>query len=200
MEDKRGIKQERSPSVKGSNAASDTKTPPPMPYGTPSPPRSPSKVSSCRPRSPVFEQGSPSGKALVIDLSSSSDEEDFIGDISCDFEFAQRFYGELNRGFLGPTDDDNIIILSDSDEEKEEVHEEKSSSLEDAAASATVNLTSTTSIGDAAAPAEKSSTPAASPANVDEDPGAAPNDSSDGLASGPKMGKGSYGGEEVDVP
>jgi hypothetical protein len=148
----------------------------------------------------VFEQGSPSGKALVIDLSSSSDEEDFIGGISCDFEFTQRFYGELNRGFLGPAGDDKIIILSDSDEEKEEVHEEKSSSLEDAAASATVNPTSTTSIGDAAAPVEKSSTPAASPADVDEDPRAVPNDSSDGLAPGPKMGKDSCGREEVDVP
>jgi hypothetical protein len=47
----------------------------------------------------VFEQGDPSRKAPVIDLSSSSDEEDFFTDISHDFEFAQRLYGELNRGF-----------------------------------------------------------------------------------------------------
>jgi hypothetical protein len=67
----------------------------------------------------VFEQGSPSGKALVIYLSSSSDEEDFITDTTRDFEFAQRLYGELNRGFLGPPGDDKIIILIDSDEEKD---------------------------------------------------------------------------------
>jgi hypothetical protein len=55
----------------------------------------------------------------VIYLSSSSDEEDFIADTARDFEFAQRLYGELNRGFLGPPGDDKIIILIDSDEEKD---------------------------------------------------------------------------------
>jgi hypothetical protein len=72
--------------------ANEAKTPPPAPYGTPSPLGSPTKVSSCRPRSPVLEQGGPSRKAPVIDMSSSLDEEDFIVDTSHDFEFIQWVY------------------------------------------------------------------------------------------------------------
>jgi hypothetical protein len=148
MEDKRGMKQERSPSTKVSPTPSDAKTPPPVPSGSPSPPGSPSEVSSHRPRSPVFEQGGPSGKAPVIDLSSSSDEEDFITDTSHDFEFAQQLDGELNRDFLGPLGDGKIIILIDSDEEKQEVCEEKSTGTEAATASAAVNPASTASVND----------------------------------------------------
>jgi hypothetical protein len=54
----------------------------------------------------------------VIDLSSSSDEEESFADTFHDFEFAQRLYGKLNCDFLGPPGDDKIIILSDSDEKK----------------------------------------------------------------------------------
>jgi hypothetical protein len=79
----------------------------------------------------------------VIDLSSSSDEEDLIAATSHDFEFAQRLFGELNRVILGPPGDNKIIVLSDSDEE--EVREEKTTGTEDVAASAAVNLASTTS-------------------------------------------------------
>jgi hypothetical protein len=192
MEDKRGIKQERSPFAEGNPMPNDAKTPPWAPSESPSPPISPSEVAS---RSPVLEQCGPSWKAPVIDLSSSSDEEDFIADTSRDFEFAQWLYGELNRGFLGLSDDSKIIILSDSNEEKEEVHEEKSFGPKDAAAFAVVNPTSTTSASDAGAPVEKSSTPAASPTDADEDPWATQNDSSDGLSSGLKMGKDSDGGD-----
>jgi hypothetical protein len=64
----------------------------------------------------VFEQWGPSGKALVIDMSSSSDEEDLIANTSHDFEFAQRLYNELNRVVLELPSDGKIIILSDSDE------------------------------------------------------------------------------------
>jgi hypothetical protein len=181
MEDKRGIKQERFLSTEGSPEPSDAKTPPPTPSGSPSPPGSPSKVASRHPRSPVFEQGGPSEKALVI------------------FEFAQRLYGELNRGFLGPPGDSKIIILNDSDVEKEEVREEKSSSLEDVAASTAVNPASTSSANDADAPTKKSLTPATSPANATEDPEVAPNDSSDGLAPNLKMEEGSSGGDEAGV-
>jgi hypothetical protein len=152
MEDKRGIKRERSPSTEGSPAASDTKTPPSALSETPPPPGSPSKVSFRRPRLPVFEQSGPSGKVPVIDLSSSSDEEDAFTDTSHDFEFAQQVYGELNRDFLRPPGDDNIIILSDSDEENEEARKEKSTSSEDATVSAVVNLVSTASADDADAP------------------------------------------------
>jgi hypothetical protein len=83
----------------------------------------------------VFEQGGPFGKAPVIDLSSSSDEEDSFADTSRDFEFAQWLYGELNQDLVGPPDDGNVIILSNSDKEKEEAREEKSVSAEDAAIS-----------------------------------------------------------------
>jgi hypothetical protein len=78
----------------------------------------------------------------MIDLSSSSDEEDLIPATSHDFEFAQRLFGELNHVVLGLLGDGKIIILSDSDEE--EVRE-KTSNTEDATASATVNPASTTS-------------------------------------------------------
>jgi hypothetical protein len=59
-----------------------------------------------------------SRKATVIDLSSSSNEEDLITATSHDFAFAQRLFGELNRVIVGPPGDDKIIILSDCDEEE----------------------------------------------------------------------------------
>jgi hypothetical protein len=64
-------------------------------------------------------------KALVVDLSSSSDEEGLIVDTTCDEEFFRRHFGDLNRDVLGSPRDDKIIILSDSDEEEEDVREEK---------------------------------------------------------------------------
>jgi hypothetical protein len=79
----------------------------------------------------------------VIDLSSSSDEEDLITTTSCDFEFAQRFFSELNRVVMESSSDGTIIILSDSDEE--EVREEKTTGTKDAAAFTVVNPTSTAS-------------------------------------------------------
>jgi hypothetical protein len=116
MEGKRGIKRECYSSAEGSPAASDAKTPPSASSGTPSPPGSLPEVSSRCPRSPIFEQGGPSRKAPVIDLSSSSNEEDSFADTSRDFEFTQWLYGELNRDLLGPSSDGKIIILSDFDE------------------------------------------------------------------------------------
>jgi hypothetical protein len=64
-------------------------------------------------------------KALMVDLSSSSDEGDLIADVSWDEEFAKRLFGDLNCDFLEPLGDGKIIILSDSDVEEEEVREEK---------------------------------------------------------------------------
>jgi hypothetical protein len=109
MEDKRGIKRERSPSAEGSPSPSDAKTPPSTLSGSPPPPGSPSEVSSRRPHSPVFEQGAPSKDISVIELSSSSDEEDFITDVARDFEFAQKVFGEVNRDVLGPPGDDKVV-------------------------------------------------------------------------------------------
>jgi hypothetical protein len=136
----------------------------------------------------------------VIYLSSSSDEEDSFTDTSREFEFTQRLYGELNHDLLGPPGDGKIIILNDSDKEKEEACKEKFASAKDAVASTAVNPISTASSGDVGTLAEKSLTPAASPIDADEDLGVVPNDSSDGLAPGPKMGKGSGGGDEASAP
>jgi hypothetical protein len=72
----------------------------------------------------VWEQRGSSGKAPVVNLSLSSDEEDIITNVSQNEEFARRLFGDLNHDFLWPPDDDKVIILSDSDEE-EKVHEEK---------------------------------------------------------------------------
>jgi hypothetical protein len=91
----------------------------------------------------VLEQGRPSGKAPVIDLSSSSYEEDLMAATSRDFEFIQRLFDELNRAVLGLPDDGKIIVLSDSD--KEEVREEKTIDTEGATVSAAVNPASTAS-------------------------------------------------------
>jgi hypothetical protein len=136
----------------------------------------------------------------MIDLSSSLDEDDFFVDTSRDFEFAQWLYDELNHDLLGPPSDGKVIILSDSNEEKEEACEEKPVSTEDAVVFAVVNPVSTASANDIGTPAEKPSTPAASPANANNDPGAVPNDSSDGLAPGPKMGEGNSGRDEAGAP
>jgi hypothetical protein len=101
----------------------------------------------------MFEHGGSSRKAPVVDLSSSSDEEDLIPDTSHDFEFTQHLDGELNLALLGPPGDGKVIVISDSDEEME-AHEETITEAE-----ATPFAT-----------AEKSLTPAASPAVTDEDP------------------------------
>jgi hypothetical protein len=130
----------------------------------------------------VFEQGGPSGKAPVVDLSSSSDEEYLILDTSRDFEFTQRLYGELNRALPGPPGDGKIIILSDFDVEKEDVHEEKSTDAEDVAAFAAVNPTSTTSSDDVDAPA------------------GAKNDNSDDQGADQEAGTGDGGRDDTSEP
>jgi hypothetical protein len=71
----------------------------------------------------MFEQGGPSEKVPVVDLSSSSDEECLIPDILRDGEFTKKLFGNLNR-------DGKIIILSDPDEKEEEVREEKTTVTE----------------------------------------------------------------------
>jgi hypothetical protein len=140
MEDKRGIKCERSPSAEGSPLPNDVKTPPPTPSRSPPLPESPPEVSSRRPCSPVFEQGNASGKTPLINLSSSSDEENFIVDTARDAELAKKLFGDLNHDILGPPSDDKIIILDDFNEENE-AHEEKTAGIESTVASASANLT-----------------------------------------------------------
>jgi hypothetical protein len=61
----------------------------------------------------MFEQGGPSEKISVVDLSSSSDEEGLIPDTSCDEEFIGRLFGNLNYDVLGSPGDDNAIFYSE---------------------------------------------------------------------------------------
>jgi hypothetical protein len=118
----------------------------------------------------------------VIELSSSSNEEDFFTDTSWDAEFARRLFGDLNHDLLGPPGDGKKIILNDSDKE-EEVREETTN---DAFA--------------APSAVAKSLTPATSTADADEDPGKMQDDNSDDLAPGPDTGKRSGGRDEAGSP
>jgi hypothetical protein len=138
MEDKRGIKRECSPSVEESPLP-NVKTPPPTPSGSPPLSGSLSEVSSRHPCSPVFEQGNAFGKTPMIDLSSSSDEENFIVDTSCDVKLAKKLFDDLNRDILGPPHDGKIIFLDDSDEENE-AQEAKTAGIESTVASASSDL------------------------------------------------------------
>jgi hypothetical protein len=147
MEDKRGTKRSCSPSKEGSSSSSGSLTPLSALSGSPPPPGSSSEISSRRPCLPVFEQGGPSEKVPVVDLSSSSDEEGLIHDTSRDEEFARKLFGDLNDNILLPPGDGNIIILSDSDEE-EEVHEEDVIDTEVAPSSAARSPVPTASIDD----------------------------------------------------
>jgi hypothetical protein len=89
MEDKKGVKCERSPSAEGNPLPDDAKTPPPAPSGSPPPPGSLSEVSSRRRRSPMFEQDSALGTTLVSDPSS------LVVDTSRDEEFARKLFNDL---------------------------------------------------------------------------------------------------------
>jgi hypothetical protein len=150
MEDKRGIKRERSPSAEGSPLPDDAKTPPSVPSGSPPPPGSPLEVSSRCPCSPVFEQGNAFGKTPMIDLSSSSDEKNFIVDTSRDVELAKKLFGDLNRDILESSGNGKIIVHDDSDEENE-AQEEKTVGIEFTTASTSADPASSapTSTNDA---------------------------------------------------
>jgi hypothetical protein len=130
----------------------------------------------------VFEQGGPSGNILVIELSSSLDEEDFFANTSRDVEFARWMFGDLNRDLLGLPGDSKVIILSDSDEEEEACEE-------------TVFHADATSFA-----IMKSSTLSPPVADADEDPGKMQDDNSDDLAPGQVTDKSSGDGDEAGSP
>jgi hypothetical protein len=94
----------------------------------------------------MYEQGEPSERIPVVDL--SSDEEDIFPDISCDEEFVRKLFGDLNYGLLGPPGDGNVIILINSDEEKE-VREEDTADTEAAPPSVINSLAPTVSTANA---------------------------------------------------
>ena len=98
----------------------------------------------------------------MVDLASSSGEEDFFVDTSRSEELARKLFGDLNRDILGPPGDGKIIVLSDSDDE-DEAHEDDAVNTE-AAPPSTVNSPATP----------------ASAADADEAPDGVQDDSSDG--------------------
>jgi hypothetical protein len=117
MEDKKNLKRPRSPSDEGSSSPSKASTPPPSRSGSPPLTQSPPVTSSCRLCLPLCEQGGPSELVLVVNLASSSGEEDSVADTSRDEELTRKLFGDLNRDILGPPGDGKIIVLSDSDDE-----------------------------------------------------------------------------------
>jgi hypothetical protein len=104
-------------------------TPPSAPIGSLPPLGSPLGVSSCRPCLLVLEQGGPSEKASVVDLSSSLDEEGLIHDTLRDEEFARKLFGDLICDILMPPGVGDIINLSNSNE-GEKVQEEDATDAE----------------------------------------------------------------------
>jgi hypothetical protein len=98
----------------------------------------------------------------MVDLASSSGEEDFFVDTSQDEELARKLFVDLNRDILGPSGDGKIIVLSDSDDE-DEAHKD-----------AAVNAK--------AAPPSAVNSPVtpASASDADETPDGVQDDSSDG--------------------
>jgi hypothetical protein len=132
MEDKRGTKHERSPSVEGSALPGDAETPPPAPSGSLPPPRSPSEASSRRPCSLMFEQGNAFEKIPMLEPSS------FIVDTFRDEEITRKLFGDLNRDILKPPGDGKIIILNDSDDDGE-AQEETTAEIESTGAPASTD-------------------------------------------------------------
>jgi hypothetical protein len=132
MENKRGTKRERSPSVEGSPLPDDAETPPPTPPGSLPPPGSLSVASSCRPCSLVFKKGNASGKIPMLEPSS------FIVDTSRDEEIARKLFGDLHRDILEPSGDGKIIIIDDSDD-NDEVQEGTTAEIESTVAATSAN-------------------------------------------------------------
>jgi hypothetical protein len=162
MEDKKNLKRPRSPSDVGSSSPSKALTPPPSRSGSPLPKQSPPVTSSHRLFLPLCEQGGPSEPVPVVDLASSSGEEDSITDTSRDEELARKLFGDLNRDILGPPGEGKIIVLSDSDDE-DETHEDAAVNAEAAPPSAANSVDSPTSAPD-----------------VDDTPDGVPDDNVDG--------------------
>jgi hypothetical protein len=144
MEVKKNLKRPRSPSNEGSSPPSKASTLPPSRSGSPPPIQSPSETSSRRLCSPPCEQGGPSEPVPIVDLASSSGEEDFFADTSWDEELARKPFGDLNRDILRPPSDGKIIVLSDSDDE-DEAHEDAAVNAEAVAPSAVNSADTSTS-------------------------------------------------------
>jgi hypothetical protein len=148
MEDKKNLKRPRSPSNEGSSSPSKASTPPPSRSGSPPPIQSPPETSSGRLCLPPYEQDGPSEPVPIVDLASSSGDEDSFADTSQDEELARKLFDDLNCDILGPPDDGKIIVLSDSDDE-DEAHEDVAVNAEAAPPSAVNSADTPTSAPDA---------------------------------------------------
>jgi hypothetical protein len=148
MEDKKNLKRPHSPSDEGDSSPSKASTPPPSHSGSHSPIQSPLETSSRRLCLPPCEQGGPSEPVPIVDLASSSSEEDSFADTSRDEELARKLFSDLNRDILGPPGNGKIIVLSDSDDE-DEAHEDAAVNTEAAPPSATNSADTPTSAPDA---------------------------------------------------
>jgi hypothetical protein len=84
----------------------------------------------------------------MVDLASSSGEEDFFTDTSRDEELARKLFGDLNRDILGPPGDGKIIVLSDSNDE-DEAHEDAAVNAETAPPSVVNSAVTPVSASDA---------------------------------------------------
>jgi hypothetical protein len=135
MEDKKNLKCPRSPSNEGSSSPNKASTPPLSRSGSPPPIQSPSETSSRRLCLPPCEQGGPSEPVPIVDLASSSGEENSFADTSRDEELVRKLFGDLNRDILGPPGDGKIIVFSDSNDE-DEAHEDAAVNAEAAPPSA----------------------------------------------------------------
>jgi hypothetical protein len=129
----------------------------------------------------MFEQGNAFRKTPMIDLSSSSDEENLIVHISRDAELTKKLFADLNCDILGPPGNGKIIVLDDFDEENE-AHEEKTAGIESTAASASVDPTSS------------------APTSADDAPAGAKIDNSDDQGSDQEADGDDGGGCSTDQP
>jgi hypothetical protein len=117
----------------------------------------------------------------MIDLSSSSDEKNFIVHTSRDAELTKKLFGDLNRDILGPPGDGKIIILDDSDVENK-AQEEKTAGIESTSASASADPASS------------------SPASADDAPVGAKIDNSDDHWPDQEADGGDSGGCSTNEP
>jgi hypothetical protein len=146
MEDKRKSKCSCSPFKEGSSPLSSVSTPLPVTSGSPPPPGSHSEVSSRHPYQLVLEQGGPSKKISVVDLSYSSDEEDLIPDITRGAEFTKNYLATSTMSSLDHSSTARSSSSTTLMRKKEEVCEED---VETVPASAVKSPAPTTSTANA---------------------------------------------------
>jgi hypothetical protein len=117
----------------------------------------------------------------MIDLSLSSDEENFNVDTSRDAELVKKLFSYLNRDILGPPGDIKIIVLDDFDD-KIEARVEKTAGIEPTTSPTSADLA-------LSAPTRSNDAPAGAKIGNSDDQG--PDQEADG---------GNGGGRSTDEP